>query len=55
MGAGAMDKDKTKTRRVLELIVVVTIVGCIALVIVELAGNVRAELYGALESLVRRA
>ena len=39
-----MDKDKTKTRRVLELIVVVTIVGCIALVIVELAGNVRAEL-----------
>jgi len=54
VGAGAMDKDRTKIRRVVELIVVVTIVGCIALVLVELTANVRGELYGALQSLVRR-
>ena len=45
-----MDKDKTTTRRILELIVFVTIVACVALVLVELAANVRAELLGALDS-----
>ncbi len=38
-----MDKDKTTTRRILELIVLAAIVVCVALVLVELAGNVRAE------------
>ena len=35
--------DKTKARRALELIVLAAIVACVALVLVELAGNVRAE------------
>ena len=35
--------DKTKARRVLELIVLAAIVACVALVLVELAVNVRAE------------
>ena len=38
-----MDKDKTATRRILELIVLVAIAVCVVLVLVELAGNVRAE------------
>jgi hypothetical protein len=50
-----MDENKTKTRRVLELILLATIVVCVALVLVELAGNVRGEVRGALESLMRRA
>ena len=41
-----MVKDKTKSRRILELIVLVTIVACVALVLVELASNVRAERWG---------
>jgi hypothetical protein len=42
-----MDKDKTTARRVLELIVLATILACVALVLVELAANVGAELQGA--------
>jgi hypothetical protein len=42
-----MVKDKTKSRRILELIVLVTIVACVALVLVELATNLRAELWSA--------
>jgi hypothetical protein len=45
-----MDKDKTKARRVLELILLAAIVVCIALVLVELAGNAGGEVYGARES-----
>ena len=41
-----MDKDKTKARRVLELIVLVAIAVCVALVLVELTANVRGELLG---------
>ena len=39
-----MDNDKTATRRLLELIALATILACVALVLVELAGNVRGEL-----------
>ena len=41
-----MVKDKTTSRRILELIVLVTIVACVALVLVEIATNLRAELWG---------
>jgi len=41
-----MDKDKTKARRVLDLIVLAAIVVCVALVLVELAANVGGELLG---------
>ena len=39
-----MDKDKTKARRVFELIVLAAIVACVALVLVELTGNVWTDL-----------
>ena len=39
-----MAEGKNKTRRVLELIVLAVVVVCVALVLIELYANVRAEL-----------